>query len=107
MFLEEDKMSLTTTLKVTLDKAAVLNQYPEIVVKSSYLETDEFEGGLEYGPDTIRIEPPLNRVIYQFPNGVRITYLGNNEWFLESYTENRNAIEEALKLITPVKSEVI
>lgn len=99
-------MSIINSVKITLSKEIVLKQWPDIVIKCDYLESDEFEGGLEYGPETIRIEPPLNRIIYKFPEGATIKYLGNNEWFLEASASNRVAIKAALRRIVPVNSGV-
>ncbi len=95
-------MSVTNTVIVTLKKESVINQFPDMLIYYDYLETDTFEDGLEYGPDTIRQEPPLNKVIYRFPEGASITYLGNDSWQLEASINRPNAIKAALRKITPV-----
>jgi hypothetical protein len=60
---------------------------------------------LEYGPDTINKEPPLNKIFYTFPGGASIMYLGSNQWRLEVDITKTNALKEALRKITPVKSQ--
>lgn len=95
------------TVKVTLNKEAVINQYPDMLIKAEYFATDTFEGGLVYGSETIRKEPPLNRFFYMFPEGAAIKYLGNNEWQLEANILNKDAIKSALRKITPVTSKEI
>jgi hypothetical protein len=97
-------MALTDMVRVTLNKRAVLNKYPEMVIKCAYLEDDEFDDDLEYGEDTIRIEPPLNREFHTFPGGATLTYLGDNVWQIEARVDTPKAILEALRLITPVTS---
>jgi hypothetical protein len=95
-------MSVTKVVRVTLNKKSVVDQFPEMVVKHDYLETDTFEDGLEYGPETIRKEPPLNKVLYTFQEGAKITYLGSDIWLLEADINKPNAIKAALRRITPV-----
>jgi hypothetical protein len=99
-------MALTDLVRVTLNKKAVLNQYPELVIKCVYSEEDLFEDDLEYGEDTIRIEPPLNRVFHTFPGGATLLYLGNNIWQIEASIYNPKAISEAIGLLTPIASHV-
>ena len=99
-------MSFTKIVKVTLNKKAVINQYSDMLIKADYFETDTFEDGLEYGPLVIRIEPPIGRWFYTFSNGVRLKYLGSNEWELEENINNLDGIKEALRLITPVISKI-
>jgi hypothetical protein len=98
-------MGCTNKIRIRIDKDAVISQWPDIVIKCDYVETDTFEGGLEYGPDTIRKEPPLNRVIYTFEEGATIKYLGSNEWELEASITSRTALSKALRRIIPVNSE--
>lgn len=98
---------VTNTITITLNKEAVINQYPDMLIHYDYLETDTFEDGLEYGPDTIKKEPPLNKVFYTFPGGAFITYLGSDQWFLEASIGKPLAIKEALRKITPVQSKSV
>lgn len=98
---------VTNTMKVTLNKEAVINQYPDMLIHYDYLDTDTFEDDLEYGSDTIKKEPPLNKVFYTFPGGASITYLGSDQWFLEANESRPNAIQEALRKITPVQSKSV
>ena len=94
-------------LIVTLNLDSVVNQYPDMIVKCDYLSTDTFDSGLEYGPDTIRKEPPLNRIFYRFPQGADIKYLGNNQWEISAPKNKPKAMTEALRLITPVGSNQV
>lgn len=100
-------MSQTNVVKVTLDRDAVIDQWPDMLIKGIYVDTDTFESGNPYGPDTIRKEPPLNVYFYKFPGGATIMYLGNNEWQLEASISYKDAIKDALRKITPVTSKVI
>ena len=95
-------MSVTNKVKITLKKETVIDQFPDMLIFHDYLESDTFEDGLEYGPDTIRKEPPLNKLLYKFSGGAKITYLGNDEWELEANINKPNAIKAALRKITPV-----
>ena len=98
---------MSVSLIVNIKKEAVINQYPDMLIKAKYYETDEFEDGLEYGTDTIRKEPPLNRAFDTFEGGVTITYLGSDSWKLEASLGNEKYLAKALKKITPVADKVV
>jgi len=87
-----------------LNRDTVVNQWPDMLIYGSYLTTDIFESGSDYGVDTIRKEPPLNRQFYTFDSGASIKYLGSNMWELEASKSKKNAIKDALRKITPVAS---
>jgi len=98
VFMEKDKATFI------LNRDTVINQWPDMLIYGSYLTTDTFESGLDYGADTIRKEPPLNRQFYTFDSGASIKYLGSNMWELEASKSKKNAIKDALRKITPVAS---